>query len=81
MAISRTWRNYAVLFVISQLLEAENFLGWGLSLVISHDSHFPFGRGIGEKLMPLSLGGDFFLGEKAVIEDGGQGVAVHVATD
>ena len=31
--------------------------------------------------MPLSLGGDFFLGEKAVIEDGGQGVAVHVATD
>lgn len=81
MAISRTWRDYAVLQVISQLLEAENFFGWGLTSLISHDSHFPNGRRIGEKLMPLSRGGDFFPGEGAVIEDGGQGVAVHVATD
>jgi len=66
--------------VISQLLEAENFFGWGLKSLISHDSHFISGKRIGEELVPLSRGGDFLSGDEAVIEHGGQGVAVHAAT-
>jgi len=58
-----------VLQVISQLLEAENFFGYGLK---SPDR--------GRARTTLSRGGDFLPSEEAIIEHGGQGVAVHVAT-